>query len=472
MIWQSEGSRMRDLFVEDGPDSKRATLSPDAAQEIRDAIAGRNVCPFCGAVREQSDGPCARCTMENTSASRQATKARIGPWYVFQSRNPAAPGMKYETLLGFIHKGRVKARSVVRGPTTHQLWRFAAHVKGLSREFGICYSCGGAIERTAGLCPHCNRLQEPPANPDVFIEGQEPEPASKSPVMRDVGPTPMAAEDVVAPPLGGPGGAAQSEAADDARGKKSPPADGFLSPQDLAAAFNLDFRPRGGRAQQQQQQSQGSMQLRRKPPQRRPRRWGRRLFVLFLLAAIGGVAYAMVTKPLLRAQAIDWSNKAVAWTRQKVADLRQPPAKPAPTKSTDAQSLPEIVVTPPDAKGSAEQPATSSKADAPPPPVKPSPWDSILGQQGNATGGAEKSTGADKASSPATTPAQPPAARADRPRTIEEMWAIYRDAVDAQGQGNFAGAVKKYEQIKEFPPELRPRDLDLRLSEARRQMQQ
>ena len=48
------------------------------------------------------------------------------------------PGMRFETLLSFVRKGRVRARSVVRGPTTHQLWRFAAHVKGLSREFGLC----------------------------------------------------------------------------------------------------------------------------------------------------------------------------------------------------------------------------------------------------------------------------------------------------------------------------------------------
>ena len=146
--------------------------SADAAQEIRDAVAGRHVCPFCGAVREQAEGPCPRCTMENTTASRQATKSRIGPWYVYQTRNPAAPGMKFDTLLAFVRKGRVKPQSIVRGPTSHQLWRFAAHVKGLSREFGVCYSCGGAIQPSVNLCPHCNRPQQPPANADAFIEGQ------------------------------------------------------------------------------------------------------------------------------------------------------------------------------------------------------------------------------------------------------------------------------------------------------------
>jgi hypothetical protein len=53
--------------------------------------------------------------------------------------------MKWDTLLSLIKRGQVTANSIVRGPTTHQLWRRAAHVKGLSREFGLCYSCGEQI---------------------------------------------------------------------------------------------------------------------------------------------------------------------------------------------------------------------------------------------------------------------------------------------------------------------------------------
>jgi hypothetical protein len=77
--------------------------------------------------------------------------------------------------LNFVRKGRVKPRTVVRGPTTHQLWRFAAHVKGLSREFGLCYSCGGKIEASSTVCPQCNRLQLPPLNPDALLETGEAE---------------------------------------------------------------------------------------------------------------------------------------------------------------------------------------------------------------------------------------------------------------------------------------------------------
>jgi hypothetical protein len=130
------------------------------------------VCPFCGAIAEKSDEPCPRCKMENTALTRQATRARIGPWFVMQSRNPSAPGMKFGTLLALIRKGQVTPKSVVRGPTTYQLWRFAARVKGVSREFGVCYSCASDIERSAATCTRCGRSQELPANPDLLLESE------------------------------------------------------------------------------------------------------------------------------------------------------------------------------------------------------------------------------------------------------------------------------------------------------------
>ena len=110
--------------------------------------------------------------MEDTAQTRHATRNRIGPWYVLQTRNPSAPGMKFDTLMVLVRRGQVTPRSIVRGPTTHQLWRFAARVKGLSREFGLCYACGGEVETTARVCIHCQKLQEPPGNPDMLLEGQ------------------------------------------------------------------------------------------------------------------------------------------------------------------------------------------------------------------------------------------------------------------------------------------------------------
>src|SRR4051794_31474425 len=111
-----------------------------------------HICPFCGSMNDDANKPCPRCTLEDTPAMRQATKDRIGPWYVLQTRNPAAPGMTFATLQGLVRKGLVTPRSVVRGPTTHQLWRWAAKVKGLSREFGLCYGCGARIETNSDIC--------------------------------------------------------------------------------------------------------------------------------------------------------------------------------------------------------------------------------------------------------------------------------------------------------------------------------
>jgi hypothetical protein len=113
------------------------------------------------------------CSLEDTSATRSATRGKLGPWYVLQSRNPSAPGMNFATLMVLVQKGRVTARSVLRGPTTQQFWRHAAKVKGVSREFGLCWNCGGDITRTARACGHCKRLQEPPLNPDVLLESAE-----------------------------------------------------------------------------------------------------------------------------------------------------------------------------------------------------------------------------------------------------------------------------------------------------------
>jgi hypothetical protein len=467
---------MRELFVEDGVESaSRPATSPDAAQEIRDAIAGRHVCPFCGAVREDNSGACPRCSMENTSASRQATKARVGPWYVFQSRNPAAPGMKFDTLLGFVRKGRVKARSIVRGPTTHQLWRFAAHVKGISREFGICYSCGGAIERTASLCPHCNRLQEPPDNPDAFLEGQELEAPARPAARRELGPTPLAAEDIVVPPLSQQrptSPAAPSEDLLDASApqdkttalKKGSP-DGFLSPQDLAAAFNLDFRPKGRHARQMQAQLQRQFQQEQRHlgmPRRR-RHWGRIIFLLVLLLAVGAGAFALYTRPDLRDRATDYANQGVAWVKQKWSQWKPPPSsKAAQTKAEVSADTPvqpvavgvasELQKAQPDQKQSDQKQPDQKQAA---PSGKSSPWDQLYQSQ--------QAPAKSAPSSESTSPPQPQG-------TIDDMRKLYWEAIDAEAQGNFDMAVKKYEQIKQMPHDLWPRDLDLRLDQARKQV--
>jgi hypothetical protein len=218
-VWRSEGriafaqqTSFQLKFDRQWITAMSSGVSPTNFKTSRwpDGAAAQYVCPYCGAINEAADGQCPQCTMENTAAGRKATKARIGPWYVLQKRNPAAPGMKFETLLSFVNKGRVKAHSIIRGPTTHQLWKFAAQVRGLSREFGLCYSCSAEIDRNATICPKCNRAQTLPTQPDVFLESADGEipatvfrelPASVAAPATEVisVPTPAAPEPIAAP---------------------------------------------------------------------------------------------------------------------------------------------------------------------------------------------------------------------------------------------------------------------------------
>lgn len=173
--------------AESSSESRNLADGLSSAQQIQQALSGKNVCPFCGGVSETSDGVCARCTMENSPLTRQATKARLGPWYVLQSRNPSAPGMKYSVLLALVKKGQITPRSIVRGPTTNQFWRFAARVRGLSREFGICWGCSQEIDTGAAICPYCQRNQEPPPQPDELLDGRRSI-SQMLPVQREIRP--------------------------------------------------------------------------------------------------------------------------------------------------------------------------------------------------------------------------------------------------------------------------------------------
>ena len=448
---------MRDLFLDDGPDMEQGsqTLTASAPHDIRDALAGRFVCPFCGIIKDQAEATCPRCAMENTPATRQATKSRIGPWYVLQGRNPAAPGMKFDTLMTFIRKGRVKPRSIVRGPTTHQLWRFAAHVKGLSREFGVCYSCGGAIDRTGRLCPHCNRPQEPPENPDSFVEGQESSASGSIPVFRDLGAPPLVAEDIVRP---SDRGSQPSTAAEAHKPGPRNAGDGFLSAQDLAAAFKLNFQHRGEKPARSAGPAEPADQPspRRRPTGRRKRRRGRVLIFLVLLGLLGVFAFEYQHDAGVRTRSQQWLGTAMAWSRQKWTDLM---ARPAPKPPVRAQSdWNKLLTEPPKEKAPQGRSAATSPADKPDSSSQPSrpDWDKLFnGEQSAASG------------PPAANAAAPPRQRHQDDN--DDLWTLYRGAIDDEARGDYAAAVKKYEQIKEFSPDLWPRDVQLRLKEARRQ---
>ena len=476
---------MRSLFVEDSVDMGRELeiAGPEAAAEIRDSVSGRHVCPFCGAVREQAEGTCPRCTMENTAATRQATKSRLGPWYVLQTRNPAAPGMKFETLLAFVAKGRVQARSIVRGPTTHQLWRFAAHVKGLSREFGVCYSCGETVGKTANLCPHCNRPQDVPANPDTFLEtqGADHPATATAPVFRDLGPVPMPAGDPMTSSLDAQ---AKTEAADpkpmptrtDPRSMKKG-ADGFLTAADLAAAFKLDIQQ--PRERKQKKAAVSPIAMDRESPfgraPRRKRRWFRAALLLLLAGAIGLAAWQYQKDPDFHARADHWYATASVWTKQKWVQLKESANKPPQHEKPKPIQQSPLVILPASTDPSSEEPAA---VQATQPASKPSPWDRIYNPAASRNSAppahptkVDMPPPAPVEPSTASVIIEPPSTRPPaREGTLDEVRTLYRAALDAEGQHDYVTAVQKFEQIKEFSKTLWPGDLELRLKEAREQV--
>lgn len=453
------------------PDDPSAAVAAPAPTDLTDAVspragggvfasgdplapvpADRHVCPYCGLTGPRPDGPCARCMVEDSPQTRQATKARIGPWYVLQARNPAAPGMKWSTLIALVKKGQVTPRSVVRGPTTHQLWRLASQVKGLSREFGLCYSCGLEIARTTNQCPHCDRLQEPPPNPDALLESAAP--SATRPAQHETRPAPAAARGPAAPAAAAPGGTQLA-----ARNPRDEV--GLLTARELAAAFQLNFSDpadapaRASTAAGKSAGGNGSPLLDAVVPPRRGRRLGRALFVLLLLAAVGGGAVVWFT-PQYRQQAIAYWEQSRDWTVAKWDEWSSTPVVATDAPQGDLDAAPATPSAgdgdPADAAAAAGDVGPSARKVEPPPVVAADP---VVAAPPTAS-----EPGA-AAAAPTPADALPPDERA---RTLR------RTAIDAEAAGDYARAVELYEQITRLPREHWPSDLQLRLDAARQRL--
>ncbi|HEX8525258.1 MAG TPA: hypothetical protein VF669_23605 [Tepidisphaeraceae bacterium] len=530
-----------------------------AVRPPESADPGSNyVCPFCGLEGDNPEHdeltPCARCGIMDSAATRKATKQRIGPWHVRQAKNPWAPGMRWETLVSLVRRGQVTPNSIVRGPTTHQLWKRAVRVKGLSREWGFCYSCGEGVEKDANLCSHCNRLQEPPANPDVLLETREA--AASAPAASLAAPAIAAAPALIAmsSPRNGNGSgesvlAASSSdlavpapapaplpaASRSAAAKTEMPvmrstsgasnsmdvlrrpvpqgeADALLTAQELATAFKLDFKPKGGKS---------------KPASRG--RMGKVMFVVLLLAlSVGALAYV---KPEYREKSVGWMQDQYQAVRGKFsamsahapatpkktdaadpsrtspfpvkesssAEVKKAPVKatpatiehapmPRPAAAVEPKQKP-VEIDPPVKPPVVEQSATvasvvSKPTTAPAPLVVTTPAPAPTPVPTPAPAAApvvEKTTPPAPAPAPKTAPAPAPApvaakvpAPAPSPAVesvdpVERARELWRKAIDAEGNQDFVEAVKCYEQIKKLPADAQPEGVDVRLELARKQ---
>jgi hypothetical protein len=446
--------------------------------------------------------------MDNSALTRQATRARIGPWYVMQSRNPSAPGMKCNTLLALIRKGQITPRSVIRGPTTFQLWRFAARVKGISREFGLCYSCGAELQRTSTFCPRCSRGQELPPNPDVLLEN---EPQSTKTVYRQVNPRPETPgapipEKAEAPPARPAPAAAEPEADRPTRAPSqiptaaetmaelaeipSPhnappemqsrprqrPQEGILTPRELAAAFSIQYDPT-------------------MDPHSRPRNGGgtgkNLLVAAILLLVFGGGASVFYFSPSTRQRFISWvqdtappaavqnnspPQKSVpdgnpAWMNY-VPDETPPITTPAKLSSSGTSDTSPAIAsnnsTPSAPVGQTPQPSSPATASPAPTPVAPTPTPSAQ------TVMAQAQSLQTAANTPVTTSTPAPTdpatiAAADTVNKLRESsggdldtlaMKLRNNGLDAESRQDYAAALYFYQQVEALPTDHWPSDID------------
>ncbi|MFN0132788.1 MAG: hypothetical protein ACKVW3_09725 [Phycisphaerales bacterium] len=120
----------------------------------------RILCPYCGAI---SSNPkrCEECAGFFDPLSRQATQNAMGPWFIRDAKKPFHPGCSYETLKDLIRKARFTRETILRGPTTHQLWNFAARTPSVANLLGICHNCRREVKPDDFACAGCGAAFTP-----------------------------------------------------------------------------------------------------------------------------------------------------------------------------------------------------------------------------------------------------------------------------------------------------------------------
>ena len=127
----------------------------NTGQESLDEGSRIILCPYCGRTQPSEHDRCDACGGWFEPLSVKATHLAMGPWYVRDKAQPFRPGCSYEVLCGQIDAGRIKPTTVIRGPTTRQMWSIARNTPGVAHLLGHCHACNGATQPDAQRCPHC-----------------------------------------------------------------------------------------------------------------------------------------------------------------------------------------------------------------------------------------------------------------------------------------------------------------------------
>lgn len=123
-------------------------------------------CVYCGQVIPRSSDRCEHCRTSLSLAVRKASREVVGPWYYLDPRNPSGRGVTFETLIKMMEKGRIRPDSIVRGPTTHQDWMYAAEAPRLAKYLGMCPHCFAEAKPEDTYCVRCQlNMNQRPADP-------------------------------------------------------------------------------------------------------------------------------------------------------------------------------------------------------------------------------------------------------------------------------------------------------------------
>ena len=112
------------------------------------------VCPVCGETQQETS-VCKSCNNALDADGLLHAEGSIGPWWVRDGGCPFAPGMTYDHLAEMIIRGEVERHTIIRGPTTRQLWKVARRVPGIAHLLERCHNCGEHVESKTRQCPSC-----------------------------------------------------------------------------------------------------------------------------------------------------------------------------------------------------------------------------------------------------------------------------------------------------------------------------
>ncbi len=113
------------------------------------------ICPICGDAQNETS-ICVRCGTSLEKDSLLIAEGTIGPWWVREDDKSFHPGMTYDHLADLAKKGKIQRHSLLRGPTTRQLWTVARYVPGIAHLLERCHQCGEHVRIKERSCPKCN----------------------------------------------------------------------------------------------------------------------------------------------------------------------------------------------------------------------------------------------------------------------------------------------------------------------------